>query len=280
MSDEPKLVDSNAGSVNTKTVIKNKEQRRFGAFFIFLVNKTERIISAVYLITNIMSDREPIKWEIRRTAISALTTSHVTLSESRENSDRIKDIYDLFSECLSFLGVARLAGLVTDMNYGIVAREVELLQRILEDRKEKPYESKVSDKILDTAFFDVSKSLPVKDIGKSGILAPRKKYTKDINVKDSSAIKDIRINNSVSDIKSISKGQEHLRKLTSNQLSNRRSLILGFLKSAKEASLRDFCVVIKDCSEKTIQRELVSLVYEGVLKKEGEKRWSRYSFVL
>jgi hypothetical protein len=30
------------------------------------------------------------------------------------------------------------------------------------------------------------------------------------------------------------------------------------------------------CSEKTLQRELVSMVKNGVLDKMGEKRWSRY----
>jgi hypothetical protein len=32
-----------------------------------------------------------------------------------------------------------------------------------------------------------------------------------------------------------------------------------------------------NCGEKTLQRELASLVKEGVLKKTGSKRWSRYS---
>ena len=31
------------------------------------------------------------------------------------------------------------------------------------------------------------------------------------------------------------------------------------------------------CSEKTLQRELVSMIKDDVLKKTGEKRWSRYS---
>jgi hypothetical protein len=33
---------------------------------------------------------------------------------------------------------------------------------------------------------------------------------------------------------------------------------------------------IKSCGEKTFQRELVAMVSSGVLKKEGEKRWSKY----
>ena len=35
--------------------------------------------------------------------------------------------------------------------------------------------------------------------------------------------------------------------------------------------------MLASCGEKTLQRELVSMVSSGVLKKTGEKRWSRYS---
>jgi hypothetical protein len=30
------------------------------------------------------------------------------------------------------------------------------------------------------------------------------------------------------------------------------------------------------CGEKTLQRELIAMVKDGILKKTGEKRWSRY----
>ena len=41
--------------------------------------------------------------------------------------------------------------------------------------------------------------------------------------------------------------------------------------------IKDVSPLIKGCSEKTIQRELLSMVKSGILKKEGEKRWSKYS---
>ena len=40
--------------------------------------------------------------------------------------------------------------------------------------------------------------------------------------------------------------------------------------------IKDIVMSITGCSEKTIQRELSALVAQGVLKKIGEKRWSRY----
>ncbi|NBD73640.1 DeoR family transcriptional regulator [Patescibacteria group bacterium] len=58
---------------------------------------------------------------------------------------------------------------------------------------------------------------------------------------------------------------------------DRRAQILGLLQRKDSVSIKDVTEVITDCSEKTIQRELLALVESGVLKKEGERRWSRYS---
>jgi len=57
---------------------------------------------------------------------------------------------------------------------------------------------------------------------------------------------------------------------------SRRSLILSFLKGRDWTSIKDISEAIGGCSSKTIQRELSDLVQQGVLKKKGDRRWSRY----
>ena len=42
-------------------------------------------------------------------------------------------------------------------------------------------------------------------------------------------------------------------------------------------NVKDVLGVVAGVSEKTIQRELLALVDEGILKKEGERRWTLYS---
>ena len=48
----------------------------------------------------------------------------------------------------------------------------------------------------------------------------------------------------------------------------------------KEVGIKDIVLALRsfgeDMGEKTIQRELVSMIKDGVLKKTGAKRWSRY----
>lgn len=58
--------------------------------------------------------------------------------------------------------------------------------------------------------------------------------------------------------------------------SERMSLILEFIRKNKQSSIKDIAAVVKGCSEKTIQRELGTLIEQGLVRKVGERRWSVY----
>lgn len=58
--------------------------------------------------------------------------------------------------------------------------------------------------------------------------------------------------------------------------SERMSLILDLVRKKKSLSIKEIARVIKDCSEKTIQRELAALISQGLVRKVGERRWSLY----
>jgi hypothetical protein len=60
---------------------------------------------------------------------------------------------------------------------------------------------------------------------------------------------------------------------------DRKAIITKLLTKKSGLNIRDFAEAIRDCSEKTIQRELLAMVSSGILKKEGERRWSTYSLV-
>lgn len=49
------------------------------------------------------------------------------------------------------------------------------------------------------------------------------------------------------------------------------------LEAKGEATIKDIAEVITDCSEKTIQRDLNSLIDAGEVTRHGERRWSRYT---
>lgn len=60
---------------------------------------------------------------------------------------------------------------------------------------------------------------------------------------------------------------------------SRRERVLSVIKDKTEATIKDIRETVTDCSEKTIQRELIDLIKDGVVVREGERRWSKYKLV-
>ncbi len=57
---------------------------------------------------------------------------------------------------------------------------------------------------------------------------------------------------------------------------SRRERILSIIKDKGEASIKDISTSITDCSEKTIQRELIDMIKDSIILRDGERRWSKY----
>lgn len=219
----------------------------------YLYKKTEKLVSALYLLSGFISDREPIKWLIRESAGSLLSVS-LSLSD-RTVAKQVLIHFDFVStglKLLSFLEVSYSAGIISEMNFNILKQELGGLLQVVES-EEKNSDSKGV--IFPEHFFAVSE-LPQ---GLPGLIDKGQ--------------------NIMSDRLSFKKPAETVRTGDTKQKdkTNRQEIILSLLKKNPELGIKDFTSSIKDCSEKTIQRELATLVYKGQIKKEGEKRWSRYS---
>jgi DNA-binding transcriptional ArsR family regulator len=72
------------------------------------------------------------------------------------------------------------------------------------------------------------------------------------------------------------KGHLPARQGLKGQSSARSRAILEYIKKHKGCSIKDLSTVVTDCSEKTIQRELTLLIEQGLVRKEGDRRWSVY----
>lgn len=61
--------------------------------------------------------------------------------------------------------------------------------------------------------------------------------------------------------------------------SDRRERIKVVLGAKGEATIKDITDIITDVSSKTIQRELNAMIEDNLIKRHGERRWSKYSLV-
>ena len=225
----------------------------------YVFKKAEKITAAIYLISGLLKDTEPLKWELREKAVN-LISSAIALN-SIEPSDKNGILQSLFSvslETLTLLNIASLVGLISDMNHSILRNEIELIVSLLKDKVLEDTEK--AGYILSDSFFRTDFKLENSNQGHS-----------DINKGQNTPAP---------------KAQSHMnpsKKLSREKVAvkdkkdDRKSMITELLKKQSHLTIKDFSKVIVGCSEKTIQRELLELVATGIVKKEGERRWSTYS---
>lgn len=224
--------------------------------FAFIYKKTEKLVTAVYMITNFIKDNEPLKWRIRENALSLMEINidcnSVSLTERR---DLLKEFQSVALEIVSFSSIAYHAGIISEMNFHILSREFNnLISLIGKGENRQANEQTV---MLDPGFFDTEEPPAFKTA-------------------------------TVSTEPHISKGQ--VSRTSSNPVmeslsprvstapkDNRKTSIIKLLSKKNGLNIKDFSESIKGCSAKTIQRELLAMVASGVLKKEGDRRWSTYS---
>lgn len=241
-----------------------------------LCKKAEKLSTAVYLITGFLSDNEPIKWKIREGSLKVLSDINlVGWSVVSEREQHIKSINSEVGRIVSLLEIAVVAGFVSRMNFAILKEEYHSLIEAIRQQKISTSEGSY---IFAPEFFSISDIMPpirtqekteLKTDGKKGQTERQSVAAQNELTKDNQ--------------ENLPRSPEDFSKnILPKKLekSSRRETILRLIKDkgdGAEVSIKDVVGHFSDCGEKTIQRELTALVEEGVLKKTGERRWSRYS---
>ncbi len=224
--------------------------------FVFVYKKTEKLTTALYMITNLFSDHEPMKWTLRKkvSELLSFTIKYKDLLPS-QYSDFTQEVKTKILEIVSLLDVSSRSGLVSPMNFSILKQEFSNLTGVL-DASQSTHGEPTHNTIPQT-FFDVPQHYPQPDSRANFGVHIQSSF------KDSSTDKDSGIVKDKSEVKR----------------TNRQNIIMQLLKKKNDLTIKDIAQVIRDCSEKTIQRELISLISAGVIKKTGERRWSKYSLI-
>lgn len=233
--------------------------------FVFVYKKTEKLATALYMVTNLFGDNEPMKWTLR-TKVSNLLSFIIgfkDILESREH-EFSNDVKTKVLEVVSLLEVASRSGLVSPMNFSILKTEFMNLVSGLASLKKDVNEG--TQFALPKTFFEVAQrnnptSTHVSTPEVHHVHHTQTYKSHPVHVKDNVSFNDTQPE------------QNSFKK------TNRQSIIINLLKKKKDLTIKDIAQVIRDCSEKTIQRELIALIDAGVLKKTGERRWSRYSLI-
>lgn len=221
---------------------------------IIAFEKTRNIASAVYLITDLMPDRDPLRTKLREVAVETVTIAVSSKAVVSDYHVVSKGLSPKLASMIYLMDVALASGLLSDMNHRLISTELNKLA----EHVNLSYKTKSISKTLEGESYSVLK--------KSG--------SKQEELLGVQVYKGHNGQSKTQDLSFIEQGSNSF--IAGDE---RKKMILKALESGKVMSVRDLMSLIKDVSEKTIQRDLVSMVKDKVVKKTGEKRWSRYSLV-
>lgn len=248
--------------------------------------KANKLASAVYLITSFFSDHEPLKWKLRELSTHLSTASMSFKSYLFDERDYAGlENRQTVLEILSLLDVAKTVGLVSDANHSLLHGE---FSKYLGNIGFPPaLEDKDGQAVLSEKFFaggEKQRELPsasapneIKDrfierpVEKPAAPAIPEGFLPSVSAETRFVAPAPKAESTPKPLKDF--GAVSVKK------NSRQSVIIGLLKRKKEIMIKDVSPLISGCSEKTIQRELQAMVAAGILKKIGEKRWSRYTLV-
>lgn len=263
---------------------------------ILLHQKAERLTVAMYMVTDLFDDREPLKWELRERAVKVVSFIVQHSQRTPISHERLYDhsLIEVVTAVLVPLELAMHMRRVSKMNFSLLRDEYQSLVTLLASCREEA--EGVNDVTLPDQFF-------VYDHTHDEVVAARgegrEKYKRQNNIKDkivtSSKTQDKKTNQP-SDLKqllqSISPAEVSSSQIrrsdtrpsqrstpVDSKKNDRRMSIIQILKTRGELTIKDISSVVDNCSEKTIQRELMSLIEDGRVMKRGERRWSTYSLV-
>lgn len=297
---------------------------------VLIAKKSEKLVTALYLVTDLMVDNEPIKHGLRKNAVALLSSMNaLSQLDVKDRVIELKISLKAVTEVTSMLHVALTTGIVSKMNGELLMDGFRSLQLVLE--KKQPIFTKEMLHVENEEQLDLEASFPnavnstsydaltplsiarlhensldlrrtQESLRQSQLLSrlsntsvSNKGQNKDDFLKDILIEKDnqniqqsimktgaynttIKRQFSTHDVL-----MEHAARPVNNLASSfqikkmsRRDQILALFVRGVDVSIKDIATRIKGCSEKTIQRELNALLYDNVIERIGEKRWSRY----
>ncbi len=214
----------------------------YGSIF----KKTEKIVCAVFYILRqkpFNEDKDVLITDIEKTAIGLLESALDTLNSNYRSPDtNILNMNRLLLALESRLRILNAANLLSSEYLHVFLGEIDGVLRNL-----RTY-SKNTEKDAVSLFENV-------DSGTTGR----------------------RTHNSTR--KNIGSALHTDRVISVNNSESRKDAIITILKDGVVASIKDISDVITDCSEKTIQRQLNTLIKDGLVKREGQRRWSKYTLI-
>jgi len=238
----------------------------------FVYMKIKKIVAAIFLITANLNESDTVRVSLRQWGTELIQAVSLLHLDSPLLYRKFKDESKTFLLRIgSLLDVASFSGLISPMNNAILKDEINGVAERMDALK--------SDKEM---FVEELRSgFKVSELMSTGKSLSRAEEA-NLSLSNDEILKDkSRVLDEIS-TDSLSSSEENRRRIrefspVAVKRNRRQTAIIGVLKKKREIIIKDLAGIISDCSEKTIQRELLNLVQAGILTKKGIRRWTKYS---
>jgi len=257
----------------------------------YLSERARRMAEAVYRVTNLFSDEEPLKWALRKDALLILTEAlSLGNKSSNKNTGSAESILDNISRITHILELASAGTFITRINFEVLKREYSILSSFVEEKKVKflPFFSDFETRLLEKGDLenaaktaegkkleDKARRKPVKGQSKGHFNGHNENHKGHLDSKQLAEERDSLINKKSYFNYGHKKGHTVRESASAKERKNK---ILEFIKDKGWINVKDILLIFENISEKTLQRDLLRMFDKGLLKKEGDKRWRRYAF--
>ncbi|PIR83083.1 hypothetical protein COU19_02205 [Candidatus Kaiserbacteria bacterium CG10_big_fil_rev_8_21_14_0_10_56_12] len=208
---------------------------------VYMYKKAERLAKAIHLLLPAFTQTPMLRDRIDTLSIALVDAAIRPPQEARMALSR-----ELLA-LSSMIGIARTSGLLSAMNADLISKETHYLLQEVAGYEEPRIAMDDAPSIADLAKSAVRRAPSEQPARMREPSLPTR-------------------HNAVS-----------AQRLPKGHIKDRREALLSFLRDKDKGSIKDISRSVPGVSEKTVQRELAALVAEGVLVKEGERRWSTYS---
>lgn len=275
--------------------------------YVALAERSSKLVTALYMVSDFLDANDAMRNLLRSSSAEAMRELFsLTHAHKINRVETLSKVHTMLFAVLSYIDILFRNGFVSEMNTTIIKQEIEKLRADIDMqiKKSLPYDRKENNTLsvrefsFSDSFFaansdaqgqkraaaiaqaqpqpqpqnikDTSKENPadIKDTDdETPIFVPRpspKKAFEDAYEKKRQAMKPSR--------------KKVIREPKVNEAKQeRKENILKILKQKRDASINDISILFKDISAKTIQRDLSELIEEGLIIKEGSRRWSKYN---
>lgn len=233
--------------------------------------KLGKIAAAIHLVADIMEGDSSLARDLHMKALMNISKCYRCVGKNDLKADEVMGVVLGIDETMALVDIGSIARSISKMNSEIILGELIKVREVIIDilttiqKTEQSFvlsqyavaQPVIQDEIINDSLFDQK----LRDY-------QSKRHQNDIKTTLIT-----QIDNQSDILKTKTTSVNDIPRV------GRQKDILNLIKSSNLTTLATLKLKIPDCSEKTLQRELATLIDMGLIRKEGNKRWTVYRAV-